>query len=75
MLRWKLDGDDVADESALIRTFFIIDGNSWNVDFFQVSTLPPPITHGPINCKNYGEWGDSVALEIGWLLFVKYLLY
>ena len=36
VLRWKLDGDDVAgDESALIRTFLIIDGNSWNVDFFQ----------------------------------------
>jgi hypothetical protein len=22
--------------------------------------------HRPINCKNYGKWGDSVALEIGW---------
>ncbi len=32
MLRWKLDGDDVTDESALIRTFLIIDGNSWNLD-------------------------------------------
>ncbi len=21
----------------------------------SVSTPPPPITHGPINCKNYGE--------------------
>jgi hypothetical protein len=30
VLRWKLDGNDVAgDESALIRTFLIIDGNSW----------------------------------------------
>ncbi len=35
VLHWKLDGDDVANESALIRTFLIIDGNSWNVDFFQ----------------------------------------
>ena len=25
VFRWKLDGDDVADESALIRTFLIID--------------------------------------------------
>ena len=30
----------------------------------SVSTPPPQITHGPINCKNYGKWGDSVALEI-----------
>ena len=35
VLRWKLDGGDVADKSALIRTFLIIDANSWNVDFFQ----------------------------------------
>jgi len=36
VLRWKLDDDDVAgDKPALIRTFLIIDGNSWNVDFFQ----------------------------------------
>jgi len=35
VLRWELDDDDVAIESALIRTFLIIDGNSWNVNFFQ----------------------------------------
>jgi hypothetical protein len=37
----------------------------------SVSAPPPPITHGPINCKNYGKGGDSVALEIGWLSFLK----
>jgi hypothetical protein len=31
----------------------------------SVSTLLPPITHRTINCKIYGEWGDSVALEFG----------
>jgi len=36
-----------------------------------VSAPPPPITHGPINCKSYGEWGYNVALEIGWLMFLK----
>jgi hypothetical protein len=51
-------------------TFLIIDGNM-KCGLLSVSTPPPPITHRPINCKNYGEWGDSVALEIGWLLFMK----
>ncbi len=62
--------------------FSSVSENSW-LDFLDnwwellkcrllsVSTPPPPITHRPINWKNYGEWGDSVALEIGWLLFLK----
>ncbi len=26
------------------------------------------------DCKNYGEWGDSVASEIGWLLCLRELI-
>ena len=65
----KLDGCclycALSNSVIVYRTLLILDGNSRNVDF-SVSTPLPSITHGPINCKFYDKWGDSVALEIGW---------